>query len=231
MKIISYSCQRIQAAAQMAPACILNLALIAAVLGAVGCASSGHDKSESTAISLQASADKIVKGQGIRDQMLTALNDLVNNPQADLRPQFKKFTSAFSDFESIVKDVQGKVASMQGKGAAYFEKWDADLAKIQNEDIRSRSLARKSEVSDRFAKIKASYAKVGETFKPFMSNLTDIKTALSTDLTRGGLDAIKPVVEKANKDAVPLREAVNELVADFKAVGVAMSAVAPQPAK
>ncbi|MCU0784983.1 MAG: DUF2959 family protein [Verrucomicrobia bacterium] len=196
-----------------------------------GCASSGHQKGEATAEGLQGAADRIAKAQTTREATLAALNDLVDNPQPDLRPQFKKFNSFLKTWESQIQDAGSKSASMQAKGAAYFEKWDEELAKIQNEDIRNRSLVRKEAVTKQFEKIGIAYAEVDKTRRPLMSDLADIRIALSADLTRAGLDAVRPVVKKANEDAEPLGKAVDKLVEEFKALGLTLSAVAPQPQK
>ena len=208
-------------------ACTASLAAALAVLA--GCSSTGHRKGEATAGGLQTAADRIVRAQTTRVATLAALNDLVENPQPDLRPQFKKFTASKKTWESQIRDVERKSASMQAKGAAYFEKWDQELAKIQNEDIRQRSIARKETVAKQFDKIRTAYAEVDSTRRPLMADLTDIQTALSADLTRAGLEAVKPVVTKANRDAEPLTKAVDKLVEEFKTLGLAMSAVAPQP--
>lgn len=208
-----------------------TIALAAALAALAGCASNGHQKSEATAEGLQNSADRIAKAQTTREATLAALNDLVENPQPDLRPQFKKFVSSLNTWQSQVRDVESKSASMQAKGAAYFEKWDLELAKIQNEDIRKRSVARKEVVAKQFDKIRMAYAEVDKTRRPLMADLIDIQTALNADLTRAGLDAVKPVVKKANKDAEPLGLAAAKLVEEFKILGLAMSAVAPQPQK
>jgi uncharacterized protein YukE len=205
------------------------VSLVAGLLILAGCTSTGHQKSEATAEGLQSAADRISQSQTTRTATLAALNDLMNNPQPDLRPQFKKFTSLLKTWQDQIRDVESKSASMQAKGAAYFQKWDEELAKIQNEDIRKRSVARKEAVRKQFDKIREAYAEVDQKRRPLLADLADIQTALNADLTRAGLEAVKPVVKKANQDATPMGRAVENLVAEFKALGLAMSAVAPQP--
>jgi hypothetical protein len=56
-----------------------------------------------------------------------------------------------------------------------------------------------------------------------MSDLRDVQKYLSTDLTAGGLGAVKGAATKANQDAIPLRAAVGKLTQEFKAMGVALS--------
>ena len=62
-----------------------------------------------------------------------------------------------------------------------------------------------------------------------MSNLHDIRTALSDDLTSSGIDSVKQAVAQANKQVPSLQKAIKKLSADFKALGVSLSATAPAP--
>jgi chromosome segregation ATPase len=203
--------------------------LAGAVMLIAGCKSSNYEKGAAAGAGLQASADKISQGSGKIDATLTSLNELVNNP-GDLPAQFKKYSGAVSDLESSAKDVQSKVASMRSKGNEYFKAWDEQTAQIHNEDIKSRSAARKEEMQKKFTEIKMSYTDASEAFKPFMSDLKDIQMALATDLTTGGVSAIKGAADKANKDAVPLKASVDKLATQFKDLGASMQAAAPAPA-
>jgi predicted nucleic acid-binding Zn-ribbon protein len=201
---------------------VVALALLA------GCSSANYEKGSATGAGLQASADKIGQGQAKIDAALKSLNDLVNNP-SDLATQFKTYGTSVSDLESSAKDVSSKVASMRGKGDEYFKAWDAQAAQIKNEDIKNRSAQRKAEMQKKFTDIKMSYTEASELFKPFLSDLKDIQTALATDLTTGGVGAVKGAAEKANKDSVPVKASIDKLVAQFKDLGVAMQAAAPPP--
>ena len=202
---------------------------VAATLLIAGCKSSNYEKGSATGAGLQAASDRIGQGTAKIDAALGSLNDLVNNP-GDLVTQFKKYSSAVSSLESSAKDVQSKVAAMRAKGNDYFKGWDEQTAKIQNEDIKNRSAARKEEMMKKFTDIKMSYTQASESFKPFMQDLKDIQTALATDLTPGGVTAIKGAADKANKDAVPLKDSINKLATQFKDVGAAMQSAAPPPA-
>lgn len=208
----------------------IQLIMIAgATLLIAGCKSSNYEKGSAAGSGLQASADRITQGTGKIDTALTNLNDLVNNP-GDLPAQFKKYSAAVSDLESSAKDVSSKVAAMRAKGNDYFKAWDEQTAQIKNEDIKTRSAARKEEMMKRFTEIKTNYTQASEGFKPFMQDLKDIQTALATDLTPGGVSAIKGAADKANKDAVPLKDSLAKLAAQFKDLGAALQAAQPPPA-
>jgi hypothetical protein len=153
---------------------------------------------------------------------------MVNNP-GNLPDQFKAYSAAVSDLDSSAKDVQSKVAAMRSKGNEYVKAWDAQVAQIKNEDIKKRSVERKAELQQKFTQIKMTYTEASQQFKPFLSDLKDIQTALATDLTTSGVNSIKGAAEKANKDSVPVKAALDKLAGQFKELGASLQS-SPPPA-
>ena len=200
------------------------LSAVALTVGFVtGCATDNYQKGAGTASVLNHSSDLIAKGNSQIDDSLAALNDLVSNPQPDLTKQFNAYTTSVDNLDATARDVAAKNQAMQAQGAAYFEGWDNEIATMQNEDIRNRSEARRNEVAARFAKISQQYADARAAFQPFMSDLRDVQKSLATDLTSGGVSAIKDTAAKSTRDAVPLKETLARLSDQFRDLGKAMS--------
>lgn len=198
-----------------------------------GCSSANYEKGAATGAGLQACADRIGQGQVKIDTALKSLNELVNNP-GNLPDQFKAYSAAVSDLDSSDKDVQSKVSAMRSKGNEYVKTWDAQTAQIKNEDIKQRSVERKAELQQKFTQIKMSYTEASTQFKPFLSDLKDIQTALATDLTTSGVSSIKGAAAKANKDSVPLKASFDKLAGQFRELGASLASTpppAPAPAK
>jgi len=200
----------------------MNLVVIAAVVGLfAGCSSpTGYQKGAQAGAAMNTAAASITRTSDQVDRTLTALNDLVDHPQADLTGQFRTFTTELNTLESMARQVSTEAEAMKSKGAAYFDRWNQELATIQNEDIRNRSESRQKEVSARFQAIAADYSKAEADFQPFLSDLRDVQRFLATDLTSGGIAAVKKFAVKANEDAVPLRKSLAALAEEFKAMGV-----------
>ena len=158
------------------------------------------------------------------------MNELVEKPQADLRPQYKQFSANVDKVASTAKDIAAARAKMGTQQKEFFAKWDEQLAQIKNEDIKARSQSRKDEVNEKLLNIKRSYVDAEQAFKPFMADLRDVQKFLSVDLTTGGVTAIKDTAAKATTHAAPLKVSIGKLADDFKALGVSMSSVTPAPA-
>lgn len=206
----------------------IRLLVLATALGlSISCATTSHKKAGNASTSLQEAARGVDRSNAQIDVVLAALSDLVNSPHADLKPQFNAFSAAVTRLEAEAKTVNDQAAAMQEQGAAYFQQWDTELATIQNENIRTRSLDRKNTVSARFDKVRASYVQTKADFAPLMSDLRDIRTALTADLTAGGLASVKAVSDKASRNVYPLRASLTGLAVDFKALGVSLSTSTP----
>ena len=206
----------------------LGLALLAGA-----CQSTTGDKGAATGKNITRAADEIQTGIGQLDATVAALTQLVNEPGADLAPQFKSFSKSLDQLDATAKSVRESTAAMEANGKAYFAEWDKQLAAIHNEDIRERSEERRKAVEARLSEIKEEYQAARDAFHPLMADFKDIRTALEADLTMSGLDAVKKSVKKTNDKAEDVKESLTQLAESFHKVGVSLSKVgpAPQPAK
>ena len=94
--------------------------LVALLVLAAGCASSGYDKGNKTAEGIQKAADRIAALSGQIDKTLASLNGLVEKPQADLRPQYKQFAADLAKVESSAKDIASARRAIGKEGKDFF---------------------------------------------------------------------------------------------------------------
>lgn len=209
----------------------LRTSLLAIALAALafGCATKGYEKADNTGAYLESTALRLDRGVAQIDTATAALKDLVDNPQADMKEQFKSYSSAVSGLESLTRDVGTRAAKIQKLGTNYLKKWDEELATIQNEEIRKQSAARKQAVMKKFESMKASYNGARRAFSPLLSDLKDIRTALSTDLTTAGVNSIRNSMAGVNKHADDVRKSLADLSAQFKDFGKSLEVPPPAP--
>jgi hypothetical protein len=201
-----------------------NLVVMGLIGFLAGCSSTGYQKAGATSEALQVAANRITNGILQIDVTLTALTNLVNNPQGDLAPRYKKYCDDVANLRSVAADVNNKAIAMQAKGRDYFAQWEDQLATIKNQDIRQVSADQMKDMMDKFQDLSTSYQQVRMRFKPFMSNLEDIQTYLGTDLTVAGVTAIKSTADQVNDQSASLKEAITKLSDQFRQMGVSMSA-------
>lgn len=129
---------------------------------------------------------------------LSALNALTQQSKGDLRPAYKVFCSEVTNTHAAAAFTKTRVQWMAGDGRKYFQDWQKTVDGIANESLRKKAQKRLDSVKVSYGKVEASLQQASEKFKPFLSDLGDIQKALATDVTAGGVKAIKSTVKSAN---------------------------------
>lgn len=129
---------------------------------------------------------------------LGAINALTKQTQGDLRPTYNTYCSEVAKTESAATYTRTRSQWMASDGRQYFKDWQNTVNGIANESLRKKSQKRLDAVQKSYDKVEASFQLAGEKFRPFLSDLGDIQKALATDVTPGGVKAIKSTVKSAN---------------------------------
>ena len=96
------------------------------------------------------------------------------------------------------------------KEAEYFTEWQRQAAEITNPQIKAATQARQAEVKGNLESLSRTGRTAGEAYDPFISNMKDILTYLSNDLTPGGVKRLEPTIEKARRDGAALQKALDD---------------------
>jgi hypothetical protein len=129
---------------------------------------------------------------------LGVLNALTAQKKGDLRPAYTAFCTELPKTEAAAGLTRTRVQWMAGDGRKYFQDWQKTIDGIANESLRKKAQKRMDAVKKSYDKVEASLVQAGEKFRPFLSDLTDIQKFLATDVTAGGVKAIKSTVSSAN---------------------------------
>lgn len=196
--------------------------LVGGLIGLAGCATSGYRTSERTAATLQSLAAKIETAGAQMDIAVTELNGLVNNPQPDLRPQYDRFAAAVHQLSGLSNSVHKTDGDLLTRSKLHFDNWEKELAAIQNEAIRSSGQARKLELQSRFDAVRNTCLNLLTSFAPVQSDLGDVNRFLNSDLTTGGLTAIRDTANRITQQATPVRQSVGNLTAELRSLSIAL---------
>lgn len=77
-----------------------------------------------------------------------------------------------------------------------------------------------------YDKVEVSLQQASERFKPFLSDLADIQKALATDVTPGGVKAIKSTVRSANWNHQYVDKAIKSALKEMDKMQKALSSEA-----
>jgi len=115
---------------------------------------------------------------------------------------------------------------MAGDGRKYFQDWQSTVNSIGNGSLRKKAQKRLDAVQVSYDKVEASLKLAGEKFKPFLSDLADIQKALASDVTPGGVKAIKSTVSSANWNRQFVDKAVKSALKEMDKMESALSSEA-----
>jgi hypothetical protein len=184
---------------------------------APGCATKGYQKAVATSNTLTTAANQVDLARAEVTDATSALDAFTTSSPAELRPTFKRYQDTVTALDQANLDLQQKTQAMRAQGRKYFDSWDASLAQMKNEDIRTRSKERQQEVTAQYAQIQQRYEEAHRQFDPFIANLHDIQRLLSVDLTPEGVASAREFVEKAKANAVGVRQALDSLAEELRA--------------
>ncbi|MBN1423683.1 DUF2959 family protein [Candidatus Fermentibacteria bacterium] len=197
------------------------------VLGVViclsGCASTGMQRSERTGASMKAVERDLNQAIAQVDATKAALEDLIRPGQADVKKAFKQFSASVDKMETLGERLFDHADKMSAQGKDYFEEWRKEGNTYKNPEIRALSEQRRADLSAIFAKVPEASVGVKGAFTAYMSDIREIHTYLSNDLTPKGVETITPIAQKAVRDGDSLRDAVSPVL---YAIGNARAAFA-----
>jgi Protein of unknown function (DUF2959) len=204
------------------------LALSVAVACLAGCASTPYKKGDAAAISLQDAASAVQGESRSLEVAMGTLDDLVNKPEPDLKPQFKRFSKALHNLAASSRHNERAQARVAQKTTIYFDEWNKQLATMNYEVVRARSEARKADVTNHLDSVTRRYHESQDAMLPLLNYLYDVRKALDADLTQSGIDSIKPIVAKARENADKVQLALGRLTSELTSSSANMSSVVYQ---
>jgi hypothetical protein len=146
---------------------------------------------------------------------LSALTGLTKQTKGDLRPAYDTFRSEVAKTETAAGWTRSRIQWMANDGRQYFQGWQKTVDTISNESLRKKAQKRLNAVTKSYDKVEASLQLAAEKFRPFLSDLGDIQKALATDVTAGGVKAIRGTVKSANWDHQYVNQAVHSALKEM----------------
>jgi len=203
---------------------LLRLSVLAmAAFSLAGCMSTSHDKGDAAARSLERASVEVQAQSHALDLTMTSLNDLVNNPGPDLKPQFAAFSGYLSRLVASANKNESAYTNINRKASAYFDDWGKQLAAVNYEVIRNQGESRRSEVKKNFDEVNHQYREAQSALLPLIDYLQDVRKTLSADLTVGGLQSVKGFLTNAQENSAKVQAALAKVSSALASSGASLS--------
>ena len=193
-----------------------RLILVAAVVNITcGCAMTLEERASLAAASMQNTRAEATKVSSQIDATVAALNDLVGNPQANLKPQFVTFSTAVDGLKAQAEVTRMRVDEMREKGVAYYDAWEQDPDAPVSPTLKAS-----------YDKVSEESKKARDAFNPFLDSLVDIKRLLRLDLSATGIGLVQDLAKKANSEAQEVKQRLQAATDELDTIA---NLIAPPP--
>ncbi|HKK44266.1 MAG TPA: DUF2959 family protein [Balneolaceae bacterium] len=184
---------------------------IIAVFIVAGCASTGMQRSKDTRTTME-TMDNDIKSASLQlDATGASLDNLMRPNQTDVKQAFNSYKENVAKMEDMQKKFAKHAEQMKAKGIDYFEEWKKEGSEYKNPEIQRLSNERRAALGEVYGKIAENSIGVSEAFKTYVSDIKEIQTYLSNDLTPKGIEAISPTSTKVVSDGDSLKYAIQNV--------------------
>jgi hypothetical protein len=198
------------------------LALVSVLLIA-GCATTGSERSAAASVTMAEVEEDIRLLVMELTATNSALASVVNPLQDDLTTAYDVFSGSHSDLENASDRFIERSNKMGVEGREYFAEWRIEDDTYENPKIQALSEQRRSELSALYAEIAASSVGVNGELEQYVSDVKEVDTYFSTDLTPGGVTAMRPIADQTILDGFRLTVKLDDLLKSVEAVRAELS--------
>ena len=197
---------------------------VAASILITGCGTtSGYKQADKTGEGVAEFRQEIVNGKTAIDNTMKALGQIEATANTNPRKAFEQYSKSLANLESVAANARKRAAEMKERGQAYFASWEKQMAEVKNPEIRNLAMQQKAKLQTAFDSIKQYSEPLKAQFDPWMSDLKDLRTYLSNDLTVTGVDAAKSLFAKTQAEGLAVQKSMDALVAELNTVAAALT--------
>jgi len=185
---------------------VVGILMLIVLIAMAGCASDGTKKAGAAANRIDDLGEKMLAGDQLIEDTVSALNAMVEKPEGDLTAMFNTYRNDLSRLEDVAKKVGSRADAVWDQKDEYFEQWEKSLDEINNEEFKNIAEERKKLVLAAFGRVQKSLDDTSASFEPLLKNLQDIRTMLTNDLNATGVRAIAPIATQITDQSAKTRK-------------------------
>jgi len=157
------------------------------------------------------------------DAIGSSLDELTKPGQADVKKAFELYSNNVSKIEKMEKDFVKHADAMKTSGEVYFEAWDKQQDSYDNPEIQRLSDERRVALGRTYDRIGQNSVGVKEAFRTYVSDVNEIQTFLSNDLTNRGITSIAPLSDNTVRNGNRLKNELQRLQTSIESARTEMA--------
>jgi hypothetical protein len=204
------------------------LVLAGAVLAA-SCAGRGYEQSERTAVRIRGAAAAAERFRAVSEEAAAAMAKLLEPPHEGLRSKLGTFSGRTDAVAGAESSFRSAVKAMKQSIAGRFQAWEKETAAIASLELREKIQERREEVREACKAAEAAADVLLAGAAPVVSRLRDLRTAATSDLTPGGIEACAGVADQVKEHLRRYTKELPEATEVLEAAARALAASDPKP--
>lgn len=200
------------------------LAMMAACLVGVaplGCtSSSGAQRIDTTTSTMMSVEDQIEQGERRLDALIISLNTL--DATQDYDKSYRDFDRRVRDVKATAERIRSRRVEMETQAAEHMTLWRSESASLTRERTQDITAERQQAFEESINRATDALDDLHAEYEEFLSRVDEVRTVLSNDLTRQGVEMTREIrgdvvdmardLQATSKD---VRETVREARTDF----------------
>jgi len=194
-----------------------KLAVLALALSGLsfvaGCQSTGGDAAMRDSVRASSSlADVRAQIDATRAQLMKVSDsiDAMTAEGANVQAAFNSFTREVASLSASADKVRARWQDMKSRAATYMENWRKELATVSTEDVRALNAQQLEAFRADFNNLVEQARTLGEAFDPVMTRLTDLRTAMASNLSSASLSAVRPQLAATKTEIERMNNRIGE---------------------
>lgn len=213
---------------------IASLILLPAFFLGSACqsSSSGSQKAESTAMSMDGLRSAVETLKGKVNAAAGSLATVVEKGAVDPKAPFEQYKKDVAAVVDGLTKAESNLKTIKSQGQAYFAEWEKQAATIKDPDLKESANERRTRLAKAIEDVSAAMDEARAEIGPFVTNIQDVQTYLSNDLTPAGIESVEGKSKDISKGAKSIgKELDNVVEALEKHAPEFKTAKPPPPAK
>lgn len=183
-----------------------------------GCATTGMDRSVKASNSIQ-DVDREIRKMIVQSDVTAAsLDTLIKTEKPDLKKSFTAYTDNLEKLDHEGKLVLKRIDEMKAHSKEYFTEWEKQGEAYTNPQIRELSEERRSKLAEIYAQVHKAGVGIQGSYLAYLTDLKEIQSYLSNDLTPKGIEGITPVAAKSFNDLETLKISLQPVITALDAI-------------
>ena len=168
----------------------------ATFLALVSTAAAGDKKT--VTVDLKEIRQELTDLQGRITETMGALEEVKKaaKSKGDLKAPFSTFDKQYKELVAQIETVRGQSTLVRARADDHYRAWQDELSKMGNPKLREKALNRYDDAKEEFDEIIVIAQEVRRDLDPFMTDLRDVSSYLTTDLSADAVKSLSNTIWK-----------------------------------